>query len=280
VFHIEDLHEASFERTELILALAQKVLHLPGVGLIVTSRSKPLPPFEAIRLEPLNRLETAHLLEVEAGAPLPPEALDWVFLRALGNPLFTLEYFRFLSRQGFLYNDGKRWRWRDPEREVVPVTVEALIERVLQPASQHPNLERLIGVKAMLGFQAPNAVLFEVLGISLQELQNLENELEGRGILRRGEFAHPLYRELGLGNLAIEARRQMARRAFKMSRRQRDWWHWHNCQPKAPLTCCNVPPTALEPRIAPFKPVVFWQRRAPSVLVKSVPVWLFKPPSV
>jgi tetratricopeptide (TPR) repeat protein len=216
VLHIEDLHEGSFERAELILALAQKVLHLPGVGLIVTSRSKPLPPFEAIRLEPLNRLQTAQLLELEASAPLPAEALDWVFLRALGNPLFTLEYFRFLSRQGFLYNDGKRWRWRDPEREIVPVTVEALIERVLQSASQHPNLERLIGVKAILGFQAPRTVLVEVLGVSLKELQVLENELEGYGILRQNEFAHPLYRELGLGNLQPEIRRQLARRALEI----------------------------------------------------------------
>ncbi len=214
VLHIDDLHEASFERTELILALAQKVLHLPGVGLIVTSRSKPLAPFETIRLEPLNRLQTAHLLEVEAAAPLPPDAQGWIFLRALGNPLFTLEYFRFLSRQGFLYNDGKRWRWHDPEREVVPVTVEALIERVLQSASQNPDLERLIGVKAILGFQASKTVLAEVLAVSLEKLHLLQSELEGRGILRHGEFAHPLYRELGLGNLAIESRRQLARHAL------------------------------------------------------------------
>jgi hypothetical protein len=216
VLQLEDLHEASFERTELILALAQKVLHLPGVGLIVTSRSKPPPPFEAIRLEPLNRSQTAQLLEVEAAAPLPPEAQAWVFLRALGNPLFTLEYFRFLSRQGFLYNDSKRWRWRDPEREIVPVTVEALIERVLQSATQNLNLERLIGVKAMLGFQAPNAVLAEVLAVNLQELQALQTQLEGRGILRRGEFAHPLYRELGLNNLGTESRRQLARHALEI----------------------------------------------------------------
>ncbi len=216
VLHLEDLHEANQERTELILALAQKVLHLPGVGLIVTSRTKPPAPFEAIRLEPLNRLQTAQLLELEAAAPLPPEALTWVFLRALGNPLFTLEYFRFLSRQGFLYNDGKRWRWRDPEREIVPVTVEALIERVLQTASQNPKLERLIGAKAILGMQAPSAVLEAILDVLPNELKGLQNQLEGYGILRQNEFAHPLYRELGLGNLAIESRRQLARHALEI----------------------------------------------------------------
>jgi hypothetical protein len=216
VLHIEDLHEASTERTELFLALAHKVLHLPGTGLIVTSRSKPLPPFEAIRLEPLNLLETTALIEVEAAAPLPPEAVNWVFLRALGNPLFTLEYFRFLSRQGFLYNDGKRWRWRDPEREIVPVTVEALIERVLQAAYQNLDLEQLIGVKAILGFRAPKTVLLEILGVTAKELQVLQTELEGRGILRHGEFAHPLYRELGLSNLQAESRRQLARQALEI----------------------------------------------------------------
>ena len=216
VLHIEDLHEASIDRTELILALAQKVLHLPGVGLLVTSRRKPAPPFEAIRLEPLNRSQTAQLLTVEIAAPLPPEALDWVFCRALGNPLFTLEYFRFLARSGFLYNDGKRWRWRDPERELVPVTVEALIERVLQSASQNLDLERLIGVKAILGFQAPTNVLAGVLAVSPKQLQVLQTQLEGYGILRHGEFAHPLYRELGLSNLEAESRRQLAGRALEI----------------------------------------------------------------
>jgi tetratricopeptide (TPR) repeat protein len=216
VLHLEDLHEANIERTDLILALAQKVLHLPGVGLIVTSRTKPLPPFEAIRLEPLSRLETEQLLEVEAAAPLPPEALNWVFLRSIGNPLFTLEYFRFLTRQGFLYNDSKRWRWRDPERELVPVTVEALIERVLQTACQNPKLEQLIGTKAMLGIQTPHSVLAKVLGVTGQELQTLHSQLEGQGILRHNDFAHPLYRELGLAHLQPESRRQLARRALEI----------------------------------------------------------------
>ena len=214
VLHLEDLHEADAARLELILALAQKVLHLPGVGLIVTSRSKPPAPFETIRLEPLNRLATEQLLEAEAAAPLPPEAINWVFARSIGNPLFTLEYFRFLARQGFLYNDGKRWRWRDPSRELVPVTVEALIERVLQSANQNPLLERLIGAKAILGIQTPDAVLEKVLDVSPKELTRLLNELEGRGILRQHEFAHPLYRELGLGHLNPEARRQLARQAL------------------------------------------------------------------
>lgn len=216
VLYVEDLHEASTERTELIMALAQKVLHLPGVGLLLTSRSKPTPPFEEIRLEPLNRSQTAQLLTVEIAAPLPPEALDWVFCRALGNPLFTLEYFRFLARSGFLYNDGKRWRWRDPEREIVPVTVEALIERVLQSASQDPDLERLIGVKAILGFGAPNTVLAGVLEVSPKQLQVLQTQLEAHGILRFGEFVHPLYRELGLSNLEAESRRQLAGRALEI----------------------------------------------------------------
>lgn len=216
VLHLEDLHEAGAARLELILALAQKVLHLPGVGLIVTSRSKPPPPFEAIRLEPLSRLASEQLLEAETAAPLPPEALNWVFARSLGNPLFTLEYFRFLARQGFLYNDGKRWRWRDPTHELVPVTVEALIERVLQSANQNPELERLIGAKAILGVQTPDAVLAKVLGISTEALNRWQNELEGHGILRQHEFAHPLYRELGLGHLNPEARRQLALRALEV----------------------------------------------------------------
>ncbi|WP_036219657.1 hypothetical protein, partial [Calidithermus chliarophilus] len=67
------------------------------------------------------------LLQGQAGGALPPEACEWIYQRAQGNPLFTLEYFRHLGRLGHLWSDGHRWRWRAPEGEPMPTSVEALI---------------------------------------------------------------------------------------------------------------------------------------------------------
>ncbi|MBC7647371.1 MAG: hypothetical protein H7095_09670, partial [Pseudopedobacter sp.] len=39
----------------------------------------------------------------------PPEAHDWIYSRTKGHPQFALEYVRYLTRQGFLWSDGKRW---------------------------------------------------------------------------------------------------------------------------------------------------------------------------
>ena len=131
VLHLEDLHDAGTEQAELIGLLARTIQRTPGVGLLVTSRLQLPEGFESRRHAPLDPLGAARLLEEEAGAALPPEALSWIFVRASGNPLFSLEYFRLLARLGHLWNDARLWRWREPPATLMPVTVEALIERTL-----------------------------------------------------------------------------------------------------------------------------------------------------
>ena len=149
ILHVEDLHESSPERLEFWTQLAQTVTRLRGVALIATTRTllpetQPPAPLEMIGLLPLNRQASDALLEVEAGAALPCEALEWIFGHALGNPLFSLEFFRYLARQGTLWNDGHRWRWRTPQPSVMPVTIEALIERMLSEVVSTPTFERAI----------------------------------------------------------------------------------------------------------------------------------------
>lgn len=112
VLSLEDLHEADPEGQHRIAALASLVVRMRGVGLLVTSRTPPPEGCEPLRLRPLDRAGSDALLEAEAGAALPGEALAWIFGRAAGNPLFTLEYFRLLARQGHLWNGGQGWRWR------------------------------------------------------------------------------------------------------------------------------------------------------------------------
>ena len=184
ILHVEDIHEATTERLEFWQRLASSLIRTRGVGLLVTSRTQPPEGFEAIRLLSLAREASDRLLETEAGATLPPDALAWIFDRAAGNPLFTLEYFRFLSRRGFLWNDGKRWRWRNPEREVMPSTVEALLERTLREPMDTPELEDVLAAKTMLPAGSSVELWTAVSGLDFEVWNAARNDLERRGILR------------------------------------------------------------------------------------------------
>jgi len=214
ILHVEDLHEANEARLEFWAQLARALHQTRGVGLIFTTRVQPGAELEAIRLSPLSREDSDRLLCDEAGATVPPEALGWVFERARGNPLFTLEFFRFLARRGFLWNDGQRWRWRAPEGEVLPATVEALIERVLERAMERPARGDVLEAKALLGREVPESLWVQVSGLEPDALREALRDLEREGVLAGAEFAHPLFREVVWRNLNSEHRQTLARRAL------------------------------------------------------------------
>ncbi|WP_019588404.1 tetratricopeptide repeat protein [Deinococcus apachensis] len=214
VLHLEDLHEADPGGQGRIAALAALVRRTRGVGLLITSRAPPPQEFEALRLRPLDRAHSDALLEAEAGAPLPGEGLAWLFAHAAGNPLFTLEYFRLLARQGHLWNDGRRWHWRAPPGDPMPVMVEALIERGLLDVSGRSPLAEVLGGKALLPVGVDGGLLATMTGLTPEELAEAERELERQAIFSGGEFVHPLYREAALRTLLPERRRRLARRAL------------------------------------------------------------------
>jgi tetratricopeptide (TPR) repeat protein len=216
ILHVEDLHEASPERLEFFNQLAQAVTRTRGVGLFVTSRAQPSESFEAIRLSALNREESDALLEAEASAKLPSEALAWLFERAAGNPLFTLEFFRLLARNGSVWNDGHLWRWRQPMGETMPVTVEALIEQTLLEAVNTPTLETAVGAKVMLGANLSENLWVQVTELTLEDFFKARTLLETRGVLANDEFSHPLYGEVIAGGLSPEQRQRFARKALKV----------------------------------------------------------------
>jgi tetratricopeptide (TPR) repeat protein len=216
VLYLEDIHEASAEHLELIIRLAEIVGRSKGVGLLLTSRTGLPQPIESISLEPLSSKASQTLLETQAGAELPHEALEWIFSKAAGNPLFSLEYFRHLARAGNLWNDGQRWRWREPERRLMPSTVEALVERTLTEASKLPHLEQILGAKAVLGLNTDQKLWSAVANLDSEKLEAGVQTLERRGILRAGGFTHPLYGEVLIHNLPAERRKALAQRAFDL----------------------------------------------------------------
>ncbi len=217
VLHLDDLHEADQERLDLISALAGLVSRTRGVGLLVTGRHQPPGAFESRLHAPLDAPASARLLEQQAGATLPAEALSWISARAAGNPLFTLEYFRLLTRRGSLWNDARQWRWRAPPDDPVPVTVEALVEQALTDVLGAPTSEgalaRAAAAVALLPGEAPD-LLAAVSGLSPVALTAARQDLERQGVLLHGDFAQPLYREMTVQRLPAAARQALATRAL------------------------------------------------------------------
>jgi hypothetical protein len=170
ILHLEDLHEASPERQALLQALAQRVSRTRGVVLLVTSRVQPPEAFEAVRLEPLNQEASRGLLEREVGVALPGEATRWIYQRAQGNPLFSLEYLRHLTRTGHLWSDGKRWRWREPPAGLMPLTVETLIEQQILEASASETVRRALEARAVLPLEVGEERWARVAGLGVREL--------------------------------------------------------------------------------------------------------------
>jgi tetratricopeptide (TPR) repeat protein len=221
ILQVEDLHEATDERLAFWKQLALAISRTREVGLIATSRAQPPDGFEVIRLEPLNRTASDALLEVEANAILPAEALAWIFRHSRGNPLFTLEFFRSLARRGFVWSDGLHWHWRIPDRDVLPATVEAMVERSISEACNEPTTREALNARAYLEGLEPNlkleaGVWAHVSGLEPQILERAEQMLRARGVLNESGFVHPLFREVPVKGLHAKDRRLFATRALEV----------------------------------------------------------------
>lgn len=215
VVALDDLHEAGAAQLEQLQALARLIQRSRGVALLVTSRHPPPEPFEAYPVHALDNDHSAMLLAGQLGVTLPSEAAAWVYQRAEGNPLFSLEYLRHLTRSGYLWNDGQTWHWRVPPDDLMPLTVEALIERLITDGSSLEHSRRALEARAMLPLDAPTALWAQVAGLSVRELSAAQTNLERFHLLRAGQFVHPLIREVRRKTLRPERKQGLAQRALE-----------------------------------------------------------------
>ncbi len=221
VIHVEDLHECTNAQLESWQVLAQSITQARGLALIATSRTALPEPFEMIMLEPLSSEASVKLLEQEVAATLPAEATAWIHARAAGNPLFTLEFFRSLTRRGFVWSDGSRWHWRVPDRDVLPVTVEAMIERAINEACTDGETRIALEARAYLEHREPNSKLepevwAQVAGLKMDVLELAERNLTAHGVLNVSGFVHPLFREVPIKNISKHLRQSFARHALEV----------------------------------------------------------------
>ena len=225
VLVIEDLHDAAPERLGFWNQVAQAVRKARGVGVLMTSRATLPEHVEVLRLSALDANGSARLLEAEAGGSVPPEALAWIVERAAGNPLFTLEYFRHLTRLGHLWSDARRWRWRAPEADVMPLSVEALLSQLVVGVMVSDEAQRALGARAMLPDQASLAHWAKVADLEPANLLALRADAL-QAVLRDGDepstasdsggFVYPLIRDLVRRDLPGNLRQELALRALQV----------------------------------------------------------------
>ncbi len=214
ILQIEDFHEANPQQQEFWAQLLARASQIDALALVFTSRT-PLPaPVQVFQLEPLSTTNLKALLEHEAGTAIPSEALYWIEARTRGNPLFSLEYFRFLARSGFLWSDGQRWRWREPNTASLPARVEALIEQALVPVLGSQERSSALVSAALLGSVLNLETWAKVSGLSLPRTQEIHAELKRFGVFDQLQFVHPLYREVLLNSSSIANRQDIARQSL------------------------------------------------------------------
>jgi DNA-binding SARP family transcriptional activator len=212
VLHFEDLHEVGAERLTLYAGLARAVQRSARTALLVTSRQKPSALFEEalfeeIQLEPKDRTASAALITRELGSALPEPLIDWIFERAHGNPLFTLEYLRDLQRRGHLTRSGQGWQWSIPQRAALPNTIEVMIEQSLERLSK--NAEHTLQGRVLLEDDEVEPLWSAIAQLEPDAFATAKLELEEAGILRGSAFAHPLFKEVALKRLPEKQQRQL-----------------------------------------------------------------------
>jgi DNA-binding SARP family transcriptional activator/tetratricopeptide (TPR) repeat protein len=208
---IEDAHEASDTQLERWVLLARA--NLKNTALIVTSRNALPEGFRVLSLEPFSVTDMMVLLEQTVGYSLPQVVVDWIFERSKGNPLFSIEYLRDLQRHGFLSWQDNHCQWKTPEKALIPNTIEALIEQVID-GLPNPQIRVALDAWAMLCEKTENldSLWAIAAGVSETELDIAHSKLEQFGILQGEDFTHPLFREVTLKHLSQMQRRDIARR--------------------------------------------------------------------
>ncbi|MBL8160549.1 MAG: AAA family ATPase [Anaerolineae bacterium] len=145
VILLDDLHWADSDSLEVLNRLVEQ-LEQHSILFISTYRSDeaqhghPLynyvPLFrrnravETLRLQPLTRDDTAQLVTAYRG-PFHPHLADYLYQRAEGHPLFTIELLHDLFDQGLLTQDASG-QWLPPDQSIpVPrLLKQVIIQRV------------------------------------------------------------------------------------------------------------------------------------------------------
>jgi DNA-binding CsgD family transcriptional regulator len=151
-----------------------------------------------IRLGPLDAESVATLARRTLPATVTDESAGWLFARARGNALYTVELLADLAV--------------DPNRRVVPIGVQERVRMTLMELTQESREVLELGA-VFGGWFALDSILALIPGVAAAHL----DELVRRGLIaeiarRAGpgyEFAHPLIQESIYAGLGAARRREL-----------------------------------------------------------------------
>jgi tetratricopeptide (TPR) repeat protein len=166
---------------------------------------------ELIRLDPLDLAGVERLMASLTGRERgPPVFSRWLWQRAGGNPMFTLETLRALFEGGVLSADEGGWSsaiddlTQDYSELEVPAAVSQVIERRVARLSE--GTVRVLRAAAVAGPEIDSALLIRVAGLSAAAVLTALSEAEEGGLLLGERFAHDLVRQSVYASLGTALR--------------------------------------------------------------------------
>ncbi len=222
---LDDLHWSDEASIELLAALAAPLRAMP-VLVIAAYRSDGLPRDHRLRwlrnelrrggllvelaLEPLDRDQTAALLDALLRAPASPALVRAVYERTLGSPFFVEELVGALQVTGALQSGRRGLELADRDEVPVPDTVREAVVIAASELSSDAREAAAAAAVAGLSFELPLvAELASEAGLA--ELLETEMVAEERDS-GRAAFRHALTREALYAEVPWMRRRALHRR--------------------------------------------------------------------
>jgi serine/threonine protein kinase/tetratricopeptide (TPR) repeat protein len=243
ILFLDDLHWADTSTIDLLAYLATKFAEL-RLLVIVTYRPSDLRltkhPFRSLKLDLearcdcretqvgfLTRQEIESYLASEfASAKFPTSFANQLHARTEGNPLFLVNLVSDLrDRQVIAEQDG-HWILRVPLDSAelkLPASIRGMIERKREKLSEDD--QRLLGVASVQGPEFDSAILAEVLGLDVAEVEEKlsvleqvhafvrsagETDFPDRTVSSRYHFVHILYQNAFYNALLPSRRRTLS----------------------------------------------------------------------
>ncbi|HVF40749.1 MAG TPA: AAA family ATPase [Gemmatimonadaceae bacterium] len=236
---LEDLHWADPTSLEVLHHLAHRAPQLPLL-VVATYRSDEIHALhplrrllgslardrvgEEMRIEPLDRDQTAEMLRCMLDAEPDPAFTSVIWRRCEGNPFFVEELLTVLMKGGPVVPDANAAEALDRAR--LPATVsESVLSRV---HALGPSAVEALSVAAVIGRSFEFDDLCVALGISEEDLTDVIEQLVAQQLLReepgadgdRYAFPHALMQE-ALYESIISRRRRLLHRQVASAIEQR-----------------------------------------------------------
>jgi class 3 adenylate cyclase len=228
VLVLEDCHWMDSASWRLVLRVAQDhsralivLTSRPSVDVIELSALKRLEQFTAMNLSPLR----SDAIEAVVSSILGERSADQVLVeeitqRSVGNPLFAREYALLLTTNLHQRDFESTSHSPSPDGNAIPVTVQGMIASRLDALSAAEDLAlksaSVIGDRFSVELIArvyPGGTRGDILDVALDQLAKRQLVVRDENVDGCFAFPHAMIREVTYGQLTLDQRRELHRRA-------------------------------------------------------------------